>query len=102
MLEAILDYGPEVEMKSKIIEGTSPDGLYLKAMVAIFEADEWERRSLVGMECGISVGLLDQEGVRKDNFWILDLSKPCPGGMFKMGRTPFEAKWAMERLPVTF
>lgn len=89
-------------MKSKIIEGTSPDGLYLKAMVATFEAHEWARPSLVGAECGISVSLLAQEGLRDDNFWILDLSKPGPGGIFKMGQTPFEAKWAMERLPVTF
>lgn len=89
-------------MKVKIIEGTSPDGLYLKAAVCTFEQQEWERKSIVGQECGYDRSLLRQESWTPDDFWILDLSRPGPGGKFTMGKTKQDAAHALSKLPVNF
>ena len=72
-------------MRTKIIEGVTPDHLYLKAMVGRFEPHEWERPSLVTYAAlGEHVSLLDAEGWGPKHFMILDLSNPGPGGIFKM------------------
>ena len=45
-------------MKTKIVEGTSPDGLYLKAAVAVFDQEEWQRPSLIAAQEGYNRSLL--------------------------------------------
>ena len=89
-------------MHTKLVEGVNPDGLYLKAMVATFDNEEWRRRSLVGAEVGVEVSLLRQESWTRHDFWILDISRPGPGGKFTMGRDYQDAGPAMTNLPVTF
>ena len=89
-------------MKTKLIEGTNPDGLYLKAAICTFDQEEWQRKSLVGEEVGVSRSLLRQETWTKDDFWILDISRPGVGGKFTMGRTPQDAQRALEKLGVPF
>ena len=89
-------------MRTKLIEGTNPDGLYLKAAVCVFEQAEWERKSLVGEESGYHQPLLTQESWTPRDFWILDISRPGVGGKFTMGKDPRDAQWALDRLPVGF
>lgn len=89
-------------MRVKIIEGTNPDGLYLKAAVCAFEPHEWERKSIIGQECGAQTSLLRQESWTPRDFWILDLSRPGPGGKFSMGTDARDASWALNKLPVEF
>ena len=73
-------------MRTKIVEGTTPDGLYLKAMVGRFDSDDWGRVALITAEAlGIGTSLLRQEGWSDQHFVILDLSGPGNGGIFKMG-----------------
>ena len=88
-------------MRTKLIEGTNPDRLYLKAAVCVFEQAEWERKSLVGEESGYNQPLLTQESWTPRDFWILDISRPGVGGKFTMGKDPRDAKWAIEKLPIT-
>lgn len=89
-------------MNVKIIEGTSPDGLYLKAAVCTFDEEEWARKSIIAAECGQNTGLLRQESWTRNDFWILDLSRPGPGGKFTMAKTKQDAAHALSKLPVTF
>ena len=89
-------------MIAKLIEGTNPEGLYLKAAVCIFEPHEWERKSIIGLEVGMHLGLLKQETWTNRDFWILDVSRPGIGGKFTMGDNPRDAKWAMDKLPVQY
>lgn len=89
-------------MKTKIIEGTSPDGLYLKAAVSTFEEHEWARPSIVGREYGAPTSLLRQESWDQNTFQIQDLSRPGPGALFQMGNSPMDASWQLKKLPVTF
>ena len=75
-------------MRTKIVEGRSDD-LYLKALVGRFEPHEWGRTALVTREAmGVDISLLRQEGWGTEHFLILDLSRPGPGGLFKMGGLP--------------
>ena len=85
-------------MKTKLIEGTNPDGLYLKAMICTFEPQEWERKSLLGEEADSHQPLLKQESWTPRNFCILDISRPGVAGKFTMGKDPRDAKWAIEKL----
>lgn len=76
-------------MKTKIVEGTTPKGLYLKAMVGRFDIDEWTRRSIVADQAeGRVRSLLRQEGWGLRHFFILDLSKLGRGGIFHMDPAP--------------
>ena len=80
------EQGRGTRMRTRIIEGVNPDGLYLKAMVCRFDQDDWGRKSLVGSEhSGAGISLLRQEGWSGDHFIIQDLSLPGPGGIFHMG-----------------
>ena len=74
-------------MRTKIVEGTTNYGLYLKAMVGRFEPEEWARRSVVAEQyrAGFDISLLEQEGWTDSHFVILDLSSPGGGSMFMMG-----------------
>ena len=98
----------EKSMKVKLIEGTNPDGLYLKAAVCVFEPAEWQRESIIGREYGQSRSLLRQESWTGDDFWILDLSRPGPGGKFTMGngrskeKAALDAHHALAKMPVEF
>ena len=75
-------------MRTKIVEGLT-ESLYLKAMVGRFEPHEWARPAEASkLLMGVSVSLLNQEGWSDQHFLILDLSKPAPGGLFKMGGLP--------------
>ena len=89
-------------MRTKLIEGTNPDGLYLKAAVCVFDQTDWERKSLIGEEAGMHQGLLRQETWTNQDFWILDICRPGVGGKFTMGKDNWEAKWALDKLPTTF
>lgn len=75
-------------MRTKIVEGATPDGLYLKAMVCRFDDEDWRRRSIVGHESGYDISLLRQEGWTARHFVILDLSTPGPGQIFYMEDRP--------------
>ena len=89
-------------MRTKIVEGTSPDGLYLKAAVAVFDQEEWQRPSLIAAQEGYRKSLLRQEGWTDRDFWILDLSRPGPGGKITMGATATDAVHALHKLPVQY
>ena len=68
-------------MRSKIVEATD-GGLWLKAMVAVFDDDEWRRRvTLPGVE---SPGLLRTLGWTRRHFWLLDLATGN-GAILQMG-----------------
>ena len=72
-------------MRTKIIESTNPDGLYLKAMVGRFDQEDWQRKPLAGAEhSSADTSLLRQEGWNGDHFIIQDLSNPGLGGIFHM------------------
>ena len=89
-------------MHVKLIEGTNPDGLYLKAAICTFDNEEWQRKSLVSQEVGHHGSLLRQEARTDQDFWILDLSSPGAGGKFTMGETPGDAQHALDKLSVPF
>ena len=76
-------------MKTKLVEGVSPGGLYLKAMVGYFDQEDWARKSQVTeVFDGSDISLLRQEGWGADHFMVLDVSRPGPGRIFKMGGDP--------------
>lgn len=56
----------------------------------------------MGQEVGENIGLQRQEGWSRQGYWILDLSRPGPGGKFTMGHSPEGADQMLARLPVEF
>ena len=87
-------------MRTKIIEGVSLGGLYLKAIVGRFDQSDWARRSEVSKDYnGMNLSLLRREGWQTDHFVILDISHPGPGGIFKMGGN---ARADLQNSPTTF
>ena len=87
-------------MRSKIVEGVNPDGLYLKAMVSYFDRQDWDRRSIVGSKhMHSNISLLKQEGWGREHFIVQDLSLPGPGGIFRMGGN---ASADLRNSPTTF
>ena len=73
-------------MRTKIVEGASAGGLYLKAMVGRFDEQDWGRQAEVSAVIyREKTSLLVQEGWTEKHFMILDLSNPGGGRIFHMG-----------------
>ena len=91
-------------MHLKLIEGTNPDGPYLKAAICTFDRGESHRKSLVADEVGHEVNLPRQGTWNNQDFWILPISRPGPGGKFNMGpsthSTSFQPHFAPHDSPV--
>ena len=80
-------------MRAKIVEAS--DGiLYLKAIVGVFDQEEWHRRrALPGWEHQPLLGKWTAQ-----HFWILDLELGS-GAVFKMGGL---AHWDLDKAPAVF
>ena len=68
-------------MRSKIVEATD-GGLWLKAMVAVFDDDEWHRGIMLDDWSGPH--LLLSLGWTRAHFWLLDLATGN-GAILRMG-----------------